>query len=111
MNTSLHRKKRQLALDERLGKELAKLRKDEDLRQVDIAEAMDVKRPLISKIEHGQRSLAAFEVVDYARALHMQPSTLQDMIARISIEYDAEAERLRAEAEASNEDVSTLQEH
>lgn len=88
MNGSKERKHRQVELNRLLGRHLATLRSDRKLSQVDVAQRMDVQRPLISKIENGHRALNAMELVDYAHALDMEPLQLYNDICSITVEYD-----------------------
>ncbi len=88
MKTSLHRKKRKLDLDKAVGHHLASLRKNNGMQQLNISEALEVQRPLVSKIENGHRSLGATEIVDYAKALGINPSDLFADIVDIVVEYD-----------------------
>lgn len=86
---SLNRKQRNLDLDLEVGRLLAQIRSDNGILQVDVAKVMGFGRPLVSKIEHGQRSLAAVEVPDYARAIGTKPDLLYSKIIRIVMEYDS----------------------
>lgn len=88
MNGQLQRKVRKLDLDRALGRRLGELRRSSGIRQEDVAEALRVKRPLVSKIEGGSRGLNAVEIVDYAAALNMEPAALFQEIADIVLEYD-----------------------
>ena len=88
MNRSLARKQRQLDLNRHLGAFLARLRREQHLKQADVAERMDVRRPLVSKIENGYRSLDAMEISDYANALGLPAQKLFDGIYQIVVEYD-----------------------
>ena len=88
MGTSLHRKIRKLDLDKAVGRHLASLRKKNGIQQLSISEALEVKRPLVSEIENGHRSLAATELVDYAKALGINPNDLFADIVSIVVEYD-----------------------
>ena len=72
MGTSLHRKIRKLDLDKAVGRHLASLRTKNGIQQ----------------IENGHRSLAATELVDYAKALGINPNDLFADIVSIVVEYD-----------------------
>lgn len=88
MDGSLERKQRLLDLNNRLGRELAKLRRAHGLKQREIAEYMQFQRTIVSKIEHGSHTLDAVEVPDYATALGIEPEELQEIILGIIKEYD-----------------------
>lgn len=88
MEHSIHRKVRRLDLDKALGRRLASLRKQTGKRQVEVGKELQVKRPLVSKIENGHRSLGAVEIVDYAQALGMEPEELFGQILDVVLEYD-----------------------
>ncbi|MBE6480249.1 MAG: helix-turn-helix transcriptional regulator [Atopobiaceae bacterium] len=69
MDTRLERKQRNLDINRELGRHLARLRCENRVSQAEVAEAMGFGRPLVSKIEHGQRELSVAELPDYARAI------------------------------------------
>ena len=83
------RRQRHLDLDARLGLRLAALRDEKGLSQDQVARAMRLCRPAVSKIEHGQRALTASEICDYARALNVKPELLFNEIAQLTCEYDS----------------------
>lgn len=88
MNGSKERKQRQLDLNKRLGKRLAAIRHERGLNQQHVAECMDVKRTVISKIENGYRALGATELSDYAHALGIHTFELFEIVGSIVQEYD-----------------------
>ena len=89
MNKTLAKKQRLLDLNALFGKRLAELRKERNLTQSDIAEVIGYGRPLVSKIEHGQRALNILEIFDYATALSLEPEILLDELRGIVLEYDS----------------------
>ena len=89
MDMNLDRRKRELDLNYQLGIHLAQLRDTAGLNQEDIAAQLGFTRSVISKLEHGQRTLSAMEIPDYARALKVSPSIIFGVIERIVTEYDS----------------------
>lgn len=89
MDTEATRKQRNIDLNARLGKRLAMLRRKQRVRQAEVAKQMGFGRPLVSKIEHGQRELSAVEIPDYARAINVEPDVIYREISRIVLEYDS----------------------
>lgn len=88
------RKQRLIGINRLIGSSLAQLRREHGLNQEDVAAHMGFKRPLVSKIESGQRALAAAEVFDYADALGIEPRVLFGRIVTIVVEYDGREERV-----------------
>ena len=82
------RRQRYLDLDARFGLRLAAIREEMGLSQDQVARAMRFVRPVVSKIEHGQRALTALEICDYARALNVEPDLLFDELKHVVFEYD-----------------------
>jgi len=64
---------------------LLKLRVAAGLRQVDLAERLGVTQSLISKIEHGVRSLSLLEARDYAYALSLDLDRVLADVERAAI--------------------------
>lgn len=83
------RRQRYLDLDARFGLRLAALRDEMGLSQDQVARAMRFVRPVVSKIEHGQRALTALEICDYARALNVEPELLFAELKHVVFEYDS----------------------
>lgn len=88
MNGSTERKQRILGINTLLGKRLATIRHAKGIKQSDVADALAVQRPVISKIEHGVHNLNAAELPDYARGLGMSTNELANIIDEVSLEYD-----------------------
>ena len=84
-----NRKQRLLDLDRELGRVLARIRRENGVQQQLVAEARGFGRPLVSKIEHGQRSLSAVELPSYAKAIGAKPGQVFDELERIVFEYDS----------------------
>ncbi|MDO4798189.1 MAG: helix-turn-helix transcriptional regulator [Coriobacteriales bacterium] len=93
METNIKRKRRYLDLNKLLGRRLAQIRHESGVKQEEVADAMDIKRPLVSKIENGHRALDAMEIPDYAAAIHVEPDVIFSEIDKIVIEYDSRTGR------------------
>ena len=59
-----------------LGKAIAKLREEADLRQVELAAASDLQRTYIAEVEMGKRNLSLKSLVKIADALEVSLSEL-----------------------------------
>ena len=55
-------------------------RKELSLSQAELADKLNVIQSLIGKIETGDRRLDIVEMVDYAKALEVDPHTVIDLI-------------------------------
>ncbi len=55
-------------------------RKELRLSQAELAEKITVVQSLIAKIETGDRRLDIVEMIDYAKALEVDPHTIIDLI-------------------------------
>lgn len=58
------------------GKCLSQIRREQNLTQVELAQKLEVPQSFISKIETGERSLKAYELFSYAKALDITAESL-----------------------------------
>ena len=63
-----------------IGKCLAQLRDQSHLKQVEVAERLGKPQSFVSKVENGERSLHACELVDYSEALGIPTSQLMSAV-------------------------------
>lgn len=62
------------------GKCLSQIRREQNLTQVELAQRLEVPQSFISKIETGERSLKAYELFSYAKALGI---TAESIVQRL----------------------------
>lgn len=63
-----------------IGRCLARLREQSHLKQVEVAERLGKPQSFVSKVENGERSLHACELVDYSEALDIPTSQLMSAV-------------------------------
>ena len=83
------RKQLLLAYDHEIGEKLAALRNGQKKSQGLIGSALGLSQSDISKIEHGQRSVKAAELIMLAEALDLAPIDLFAMILSSLEQEDA----------------------
>ncbi len=84
------RKQLLLAYDHEIGEKLAALRNGQKKSQGLIGSALGLSQSDISKIEHGQRSVKAAELIMLADALDLSPLDLFAMILPMLEQNDAQ---------------------
>ncbi len=55
---------------------LKEARLDRELRQVDVAESLCRPQSYVAKVESGERTLDFIEVLDYCKAVKLDPTSL-----------------------------------
>lgn len=84
------RKQLLLAYDHEIGEKLAALRNSQKKSQDLIGNALGLSQSDISKIEHGQRSVKAAELIMLAQALELSPLDLFAMILSVLEQEDTQ---------------------
>jgi transcriptional regulator with XRE-family HTH domain len=62
------------------GETLRKLRTQVGWSQEDLAAACELHRTYVGGVERGERNVGLLNIVQFARALHVKPSTLLENI-------------------------------
>lgn len=62
--------------EKKLRELLRDARLDRELRQVDVAESLGRPQSYVAKVESGERTLDFIEVLDYCKAVKLDPTSL-----------------------------------
>jgi transcriptional regulator with XRE-family HTH domain len=62
--------------EKKLRELLKEARLDRELRQVDVAERLGRPQSYVAKVESGERTLDFIEVLDYCKAVQLDPASL-----------------------------------
>lgn len=62
--------------EKKLRELLKEARLDHELRQVDVAESLGRPQSYVAKVESGERTLNFIEVLDYCKAVQLDPTSL-----------------------------------
>ncbi len=62
--------------EKKLRELLREARLDRELRQVDVAESLGRPQSYVAKVESGERTLDFIEVLDYCKAVKLDPTSL-----------------------------------
>lgn len=72
------------------GRCVARLRKESGLTQIELAERLGMPQSYVSKVETGERSLRAYELFGYAKALEMGVESLVSRLEHAIYENERE---------------------
>lgn len=59
---------------------LRQAREDASLRQIDVAAFLGVPQSYVAKIENGERKITFIEVLDFCKAIGLDPKNLVDRL-------------------------------
>jgi len=66
----------------KLGAQIAKLRKEKNLSQIEFADLLDREKQNINRLEHGRTNPSSWLVFEISEALEIHPNQIFDFISK-----------------------------